>query len=247
MTNNQIYLPWEKLSDCRFAHLVNTKVKSIRGVSKKVAVLKILDVSLLSAEFNGEFVLFEPLISIFIETNKYIEFLGIYHSSDPEEYCNRPVPSFCLRRCSWSREKRHRAFQKNDSDFINDYLLGDEQILSRITFWNWKDIPELESRVQEFIALFRNSIAIEKCDRPEPEIYYINCSIIKDCMSSEVRYDLFQNQCIALENIIPKIFQAADLINLESGFMPDRDYGLRISSRSSLEDYLNIFQKQRQP
>ena len=249
MKNHKVPLPWEKLSDCRFAHLVNTKIKNIRGVSYKVAWLKILDVSRLSAKFDGELLLFEPQVLIFIETNENIDFLGIYNASEPEEDCNLSVPSFCLRRCSWSRERRHRAFKKSDLDFINDYLLGEEQIQSRITFWDWKEFPELESTLQDFIAMFRNGLVMEKCYRPDrnSKIRYINCTLVKDCMSSEVSYSLLQNQCIELENIIPKFFQTVDSLESEPIFIPDRDYSLRISYRSSLEHYLNIFQAKTKP
>lgn len=235
-----IDIPWEKFEGSGHTTLgMNSRIRVVTATSKLLAILKIFDVSLLSAKFNGEELLFEPLVSILLEFSQEIKFLGIYESSVPEDESSTSIPSFCMRTCFWSKQVDIDEFAKHQDaqKLIQNYWLGENHILSENTFLNWNNCSKLQSAIQRLVDKTRHGLVLEKCHRSNPDINFIRCNVLEEDLDYTFAYSLFQNQCTELENLVSIMLEISGSINKTSSFIPDN--GLRISYRLSLIDYLN--------
>lgn len=53
---------------------------------KQIALAKLANITLMSAEFSGEKILFEPWVSLLVDAGSTVKFLGVYRLSfEPDE------------------------------------------------------------------------------------------------------------------------------------------------------------------
>jgi hypothetical protein len=235
-----IDIPWEKFEGSEHTTLgINPKIRVVPAASKLLAILKIFDVSLLSASFNGEEVFFEPLVSILLEFSREIKFLGIYESSISKDEFYPDIPSFCMRTCFWSKQVDSDEFSKHQDSqkIIQNYWLKKNHVLSENIFLDWKNCQKLQSTMQKLVNKSRRGLVLEKCHRSNPDINFIRCNILEEDLDYTFAYSLFQNQCTELESLVSIMFEVSESINKKYSFIPDN--GLQISYRLSLIDYLN--------
>jgi hypothetical protein len=195
------------------------------GGRRAIGLAKLADVTLISAEFGGVPVVFEPWVTLLVNRASSAEFFGAYQPAFPLDEGDE-APSLCLRRSSWSQGARDE-----DGDLL---IEGDEgPIESQIVFTSRTERVDVVRLVEELVRLLTDGIRVRRTSR-EIEWEALSCSIADTRAVATIAYSSLQTESPELE---PWAWRWSDAFSrLDEGVAPDD--GCRISYRASLREVL---------
>src|SRR5688572_15165723 len=100
-------VPWERTAAGRTVVRADiVPLLPTPATLKRLAMLKLLDVTLISAEFGGVSLVFEPWIWLFVEEAKRALFCGVFRSAYPVDPADvHAVPDACWRMAEWDLDR----------------------------------------------------------------------------------------------------------------------------------------------
>ena len=229
---------WEKTKDGTFAYYQEMGKILPRRLLKQIALSKILDVKIISAEFHEISAVFEPQVLLLLDGVSRVEFFGTYDSSDESDESDN-VPSLCCRKVTWSKRDDWESF--NASDKKSNYILTDKQLVSEICFLNTEQQSNFESLTSDILEIFCRGVKFEEVEREEVPCRDIKLQVFS-LPSFSCSYHLFGVECQVIEGWIPKWRSCFEKLDSSAGYMPDSSK-IRISYNRSFFDYLEIWKK----
>ncbi|MDJ0674654.1 MAG: hypothetical protein QNJ36_04510 [Calothrix sp. MO_167.B42] len=221
------------------------KVRFTPTLMRNLAISKMVDVKLISAEFQENTFWFEPLVWLLFDSVSNIEFIGVYATdTDNEDISDNSskldiCPSFCIRKSSWS--KSEDIYNLQHADDKKKYILGENQIYSNVFFIDSTHLPEIEKIISEAIHLTKNGLLLEENiqSRLACTEITINVSDGRFYLNFSYKPHLLTNS--ALEEWIIKLRNSIDNLPLDIGYLPDDKFTM--SYELSLFDKISMFDK----
>lgn len=229
-------LAWEITVDGKHAELVyGYESQPTFGILKKIAMSKMQEVDLISADFGEGIHLFYPSIAVLLDGGREMEFIGVYEATDLETPDSMNI---CLRYCSW--DGRVDLEQLTLSVNKADYIRNSQQVKSKSLFISSRINAEIVTAIQTAILLSKKgattTIREDNVDNPGWE--YIIFSIGNDVSEYKVSYNCFVLKNSEIESWIDQ--WSSLLKNLvDGGKSTVLTAKYRISYKASLWDLLD--------
>jgi hypothetical protein len=195
------------------------------GGRRAIGMVKLADVTVISAEFGGVPVVYEPWVTLLVNRPSSAEFCGAYQPAFPLDDTPE-APSLCLRRARWCQGRR---------DEEGELLIeGDEgPIESRIVFTPGAEATDVTGLVEELVQLLDDGLRVRRTSR-ESDWEAVSCSIADARAVATIAYSSLQTESPELE---PWTERWSDAFSrLEDGIAPDD--GCRIGYRASVRELL---------
>jgi len=231
----KIQLPWENLVSGSNAFVKLYKTKRFNtALSKKLAFLKMEDITLMSDEFDGELVLFYPWTWVILESSGKLEFLGVYHSDESDDNDAENLPTICIRKANWNKKREREVLQSlGDNTTLGEYFFGESHVKSEIFFVrNDREFVRSVNKISdELMAGLHFDSAKQESDLSYLKLYVYNERIeykisYSPLVKTEKKIEIWVNNWLDLLNSINK-----------SETLPS-DNKFRISYQKSLLDYV---------
>jgi hypothetical protein len=237
------FVTWEQTADGVLVQLKNSQRPITKGnfMLKRVALAKMTDITLLSADFHGDVVLFEPRVSVLLDMSSHVEFRGLYQiHADREEQQEAPVqslPSLALRQATWIRDDDFKHF--NGAANKRAYIEGTQQVHSRITFTTPELQPEIYQLLEDARNLVRNGLKMEPAHNSNFQREETRFCVDDEELRFTLLYLPHIRQSLALDGWIEQWIQSFARVDFSGGIMPD--HGCSISYTHSLMELLSRF------
>ena len=133
-------LAWEKTFQGKSAIFKQSNlIRPTPALGRKIALLKMTEISLISGDFQDTPILFYPWLWILFDDTAKLEFYGIYKMNEEHrdnDFEENNLPSVCLRKCFWSMAREQQAYQdaENNSVYLKSHLFGENHITSNNIF-----------------------------------------------------------------------------------------------------------------
>src|SRR5689334_2381271 len=123
-------IQWERIANGQYVQLItiHSNIKDGGLALKELAFAKMREVNLISADFQGESMLFALLLGVFFDRVTNAEFLGIYqvNNSTDEGTNTHVLPTFCFKRAIWDKDRDSKQLSQVSDK--RSYVEGKEQI-----------------------------------------------------------------------------------------------------------------------
>ena len=203
---------------------------------KQIALAKIEDITMLSARFRGEQVLFEPWLTLLIDAGTKALFLGVYRPSFDQEEDETQLPNLCWRRSEWIRDIDER--QIGEATDRQAYLAGNTQIGSSIRFSRLDRQPALAALIQRGIAMFRSGVTVAADSRPDSTWNWLRAQATDDTIGCQIEYSPVLAQSAAIEAWAADWLQGFTSFDPAHAIEPDAE--ITVSFRHSLQELLAV-------
>lgn len=139
---------WEKTSEGTVGFYKSLPKKLFNPtMMKNLAIAKMTNIKLISAYFKEQPVVFSPVLWVLFDSSDSLEFIGVYASECLDNYEDISsdnnelylLPSVCIRKAFWNKSEDLKQF--NSADNKKQYILGENQTISNIYFFNYEQIP----------------------------------------------------------------------------------------------------------
>jgi len=213
------------------------------ALMKKLAISKMTDIRLISADFNKNTVFFTPLVWVLLDSGSRVEFFGVYAtemSTDEGTSDNsselETSPNFCIKKAFWSKSEDIEKFQLADDK--KKYILGETQTLSNMIFINSTHCLEATQLIEEAILVTKHGVTLqENQNKSAYDEIKINVSDGRFYLNFAYHPGAVTNNI--LEKWIFKWRNCIDRLPLDIGYLPDDQ--IRISYELSLFDKISMF------
>jgi len=243
MTKNQnLNLIWEK-AYCGKGGIYKSSKKLVLTPTllKRLAISKMTDVTLISADFQDNCVLFSPHVCLLLDFSSRLEFFGAYVADTSEEKNTNDkideLPSLCIRKCFWSKSEDIEKIQLAEDK--EEYILGEKQTLSNIIFLNSAKFPEVVQLMAEAIQLARHGIGFQEQHRSNAFYYEVNLDVTDNGFCCNFAYNPYRLTNSVLEAWIVKWHKCIGNLPHDIGYVPDDKF--RMSYKLSLFDQVSKF------
>ena len=235
-------IPWEKdINDNKAIFKEIDKLKINPAFSKKIALLKLTSITLISGFFQEKQLLFYPYASILFDSSDKLEFFGLYCRELNQDSIQDKFPVICIRKSSWIKSADRKAYKKakTSEEYVSKYLLSEQHTISNNTFLNYNDASPILVLASEIIESIKQGIQIEKCNQTEPEFEYIKYSVTDGFIDYNLNYTPFKFKSRELENWALKWREYFNQIKPDVKLNPTKRF--RVSYESSILDYFSKF------
>lgn len=255
-------LAWEKVGNTRVGlHNIRTEMQMHRVVPGRLQVLamaKMMEVEVISADFFDETISFYPRVRIMFESRERVEFIGAYWAklshltnSDSSDYSEDAeilgkFPTLCIRRAFWyKRTNREIMNEFRSAPNKKDYIFGDKQTEINVSFVKLKDFPVLENLIADSTKLIRDGVNFEECPEHRTPYYDIHLTISGECINLKLLYEPNCVMSASLDNITSRWQRYLIDAPLEESMIPDEDF--RVIYDRSILDCLRDFDLLNEP
>jgi hypothetical protein len=207
---------------------------------KKLAISKMIDVTLISADFHEYPVVFTPLLWVMLDSFSNVEFFGVYLNDDEDTNNSTELerlPSFCIRKAFWNRQEDIENFQLADDK--KKYILGEKQTLSNVIFTGSKHYIEVKQLISEIIQSVKYGLNLQEFSRSESTNDEIKINISSGVFYLDFSYHPGVLKSDMLEEWIIRFRNCIESLPLNTGYFPDTNF--RMSYRLSLFDQISNF------
>lgn len=130
------------------------------GILQKIIFSKMLDVTYITADFDNELIAFEPRLLVKVESNLQVDFWGLYISSDEnkDEKTIKNKPSICIRKIIWDKKNELKRFHESSNKV--DYIMSNQQVLSKVVFSNFLEMPNLKKIISDLEQILTNGLSL---------------------------------------------------------------------------------------
>lgn len=245
-SDKSLNLKWEKAAkNSNITAVLTSRKKRITPVIlKKIAISKMTDVNLISAEFNQLPVSFCPIFSVLMDTSSSLTFFGVYAADflevnlesenitiDKEhiaEYINSPL--ICVRKAVWNKDKDIENFRLADDKI--QYVLGASQIDSDTLFLDLNQGESILKSIIQIAKLWINGLAFEKSTQNKTVYDRIKITISEGGFYLDFSYYPYIMTNHTWESWLDKWCKYFDKFPMSTGYVPDESF--KISYQSSL-------------
>lgn len=203
---------------------------------KRIALAKLADITLMSAEFGGYKLVFEPWVSLLVDAGSIAKFVGVYRLAFNSEEGSVTRPNLCWRRSEWKRDVDHE--QLAEATDLRDYLTGDTQISSVIAFTRTADQPELTGLIERTITEFSQGVTITAAKRPDMRWQALQLDIADERLICAIDYSPLLAQSEQVETWAQTWIEYLDKLDPHDAIAPDAD--IIVSYRRSLPEMLAV-------
>lgn len=201
---------------------------------KQIALAKLTDITVISTEFHGETVVFEPWLSLLVDVGRKVLFTGVYQRSfEPDDDVDA-LPDLCWRRSEWIRDVD--TAQVGEATDRLAYLAGDTQIASTIRFSRLDQQQALAALIHSSIDQFANGTTVTRARRPEANWHWLSLIVADETFNAQVEYSPLLAQSAAIETWIPRWLNGFESLDTAHAIQPDAE--ITISYRPSLSELL---------
>lgn len=245
-TPKNLDLIWEKnFGGAVGIYKPQKKIVFTPALMKKLAISKMIDVILISADFNEAPVVFTPLVWLLLDSGSSVDFFGVYatelskNESDSDRSSElENLPDFCIKKAFWSKSEDIKKFQLADDK--KKYVLGETQTLSNMIFINSVHCPETMQLIEEAIQVAKHGLSLqENQNKSAYEEIKINVSDGRFYLNFSYHPSVVTNNI--LEEWILKWRNCIDKLPLDIGYSPDEK--IRVSYELSLFDKVSMFDR----
>jgi len=233
--NGPMDLAWEidKAGNIGHLHVNTLRVPRYGYLIKLLAVCKMMDVQVISAEFSDYQITFEPWIIVAVDRGACIDFLGAYQRGYVIE---EGEPELCLRTARWSEQADQQEFD-SASDKL-DYLLSDKQLRAETSFGCFAECPDLVTLAEEIENFALSGCRLQRCDRDSEQRsnLYLRAAGRLVPFTCDLTYFLGAFQCEKLEDLANRWVACGPNIDFGSKFVPKN--GTDVSYRMTLLERL---------
>ncbi|MBW4536019.1 MAG: hypothetical protein KME09_18950 [Pleurocapsa minor HA4230-MV1] len=235
--------PWEK--DCNGNKAILKELDRLKinpALSKKIALLKMTDITLISGYFHKRQLLFYPSTWVLFDSSDRLEFLGLYSRELEQNNIKDVFPLACLRKAGWSKDIDITAYKtaKTPEEYIKNYLLTEEHMISQNIFLNYDLALPILTLASEIANYIKHGVRItEKSNQNKSEFEYIKYSFSDGFMDYSFSYTPFKFNSKELENWGLKWREHFDKVEPNKELNPTEKF--RVSYSSSFLYYLNKF------
>jgi hypothetical protein len=167
---------------------------------KRAAMVKTADFTLMTAEFGGERITFQPWLTLRVVRRDRIVSCGVYQQAFPrdESEAGPLLPDVAWRRTEWDRARDVERIDATPDK--GAYLVGDEQVDSQVRFGRLADQPRLAAVLQESIEALAGGVRVVGLARPDAEWEQLRVSVLADELALTVEYAPWLAQSDAVES-----------------------------------------------
>ena len=237
-------IAWERTVDGKPARLKEGgKFHIYMAQLLNLAVEKMLDVAIISADFQDNTPVFTKQVGVYLEKDEEGVFCGLYLPDADDEY-GPNVPTVCVRQARWDRELDINQFlriQKNRAEGRRRYVEEEQLVASTVFFFTKEDARVLLDMVVALEQLVRDGVKISRMARsPEQRPWEaMQLEIQIESLSSTISYSAYAEGSEPLEAWLARWQQEiATLVNRQ-GVIPDD--GCFISYPYSLMERIALF------
>ncbi len=236
-------LPWEK--DCKgnkATFKMQEKYRIIPALSKKIALLKMTDITLISGYFQEKQLLFYPSVWGLFDSSDKLEFFGIYSRNLEDNKIEDNFPLVCLRKCYWIKNIDFQSYKECSTveEYIKKTLISDKNhVISSNFFVKQKEASQMLSLVEIIRSLIIKGISLKKINRKESEFEYVKYSVSDNFTNYNFSYTPYQFKSEDLEEWSLKWRKAFEQIETNVECHPTKKF--RVSYNTSVLDYFTKF------
>lgn len=233
--------PWEKDQNGNkaiFKELDGLKINPT--LSKKLALLKMTDITLMSGYFQERQILFYPSAWVLFDSSDKLNFFGLYSRELEQNNIQDIFPQVCLRKACWMKNIDINAYKtaKTPDEYIKNYLLTDKHVISQNIFLNHNLASPILNLTSEIANHIKHGIKItEKSNQNKPEFEYIKYSFADGFMDYSFSYTPFKFTSEELEDWGLKWREYFDTVKPNKELNPTEKF--RVSYSSAFLFYLN--------
>jgi hypothetical protein len=233
--------PWEK--DCNANKAILKELDTLKinpALSKKLALLKMTDITLISGYFQERQLLFYPSAWVLFDSSDKLEFFGLYSRELEQNNIQDVFPQVCLRKACWMKDIDIKAYKTatTPDEYIENHLLTDKHIISQNRFLNYGLALPILNLASEIANHIKHGVGItEKNNLNKPEFEYIKYSFTDGFMDYCFSYTPFKFTAKDLENWGLKWRRYFDEVEPNKELNPAKKF--RVSYSSSFLYYLN--------
>jgi len=208
---------------------------------KRVALAKLSDITLLSAAFGGEDILFEPWLTLVVDYGHGAFLAGVYRTDSSSKDAAAPdgttLPIWCLRKSEWFRETDLE--QSRGADDLSEYLRSGPQVANRIVFANRATHPEIDGVMDSALTVLRLGITVSPTEPRAAEWQFVDLDLVDDRLICGIEYSPLTARSESLEAVLPSWVSRIEELLQRDGFSPDRE--ITISIRRSVPELTRVF------
>lgn len=216
---------------------VRTELTITPAFLKGAALVKTVDFSMMSAEFDGEPVWFEPWLSLrLVERDSIISWAAYrlaFTDEGPDD--SEPVlPDVAWRRVEWDRLLDPGRFRAAPDKSL--YVVGDMQIDSRIRFGRLAEQPRLTAAVREGIQVLAAGVPVVSMYRQDVAWDNLRVHVYSDAIEMNLDYAPRLARCGEVERWAERWSALIDSLDDTDTVAPDGD--ITVSYPSSYEELI---------
>ncbi len=150
---------WDIMQNGSFANWgsVPPQVKKAGYALKNVAVAKMTEVSAISAVFDKELLVFEPWISVLLDSGDELSYFGVYDLAFPIEDNKPGTPRVCIRSGSWKMDEDYSHFDRAEDKI--GYLKSAEQVRIDLVFGSMQTYLPIQALVSSLSNLIDQGLS----------------------------------------------------------------------------------------
>jgi hypothetical protein len=206
---------------------------------KRVALAKLSDITLMSAAFGGEDILFQPWLTLLIDYGRGAFLTGVYRtdssSGDDPESDGLALPIWCLRKSEWLREVDLE--QSRGAADLSEYLTGGPQLTHQLVFANRITHPEIDDVMNDVLTVLGSGITVAPAGPRAAEWQFVDLDLADDRLICRIEYSPLIAQSEPLETALPPLVSRIDEFLERDGVSPD---GKMLKLRNSQVRYAAI-------
>jgi hypothetical protein len=204
------------------------RIRPTSATLKRIALAKLSDITLLSAAFGGERVLFEPWLTLLVDDGGGAFLTGVYRtdaaSGDNAESDGLPI--WCLRKSEWRRQTDLE--QSSGADDLGEYLSSGPQVTNRLVFADRATHPELDSVMQRVLTAVSAGITVAPIQPRTSQWQFVDLDLADDRLICSIQYSPLIARSESLEAVLPPWLHQIDELLGRDGLLPDGKVTLSI-------------------
>jgi hypothetical protein len=201
-----------------------------------IAISKMMDVEIISAEFNEYPVVFEPWVLLLHNSEPSVELFGAYIRGFEKE---KSEPDICIRYAFWSRDKDQKQYEASLDK--RAYVLSDSQMQAKTVFGTVKEYQNIYNLADEIERLVVEGFKLQPCNRDDRQNGYFRIKIMgrfETTADLDLSYNPRRLQNRTFEEWTNRWRAAFQSLDFNSGKVPE--HGTRISYTMSFPERLEM-------
>jgi hypothetical protein len=206
------------------------RIRPTSATLKRVALAKLSDITLMSAAFGGERVLFEPWLTLLVDNGGGAFLTGVYRTdgaslSDAASEGPR-LPIWCLRKSEWLRQTDLE--QSSGTDDLGGYLSSGPQVATRLVFADRATHPELDGVMHRVLTAVSAGITVVPIQPRTSQWQFVDLDLADDRLRCSIQYSPLIARSESLEAVLPPWLNQVDELLGRDGLAPDGKVTLSI-------------------
>lgn len=203
---------------------------------KRIALAKLTDITLMSADFSGDKIVFEPWVSLLVDEGSTATFQGVYRLAFESDESSATRPNLCWRQSAWNQDIDHD--QLAEATDLRAYLAGDTQITSTIAFTKKAAQPALTALAERTIAQFSDGVTITAATRHDMLWEQLQLDIADDRLIYTIDYSPLLARSEQVETWAQAWIEYFAKLDPHNVIMPDAD--ITVSYRRSFPEMIAV-------